>query len=309
MAQETLHFAWPSCGGKKVWKPQLAGKRAKCSCGQIVTVPAEPPGSVAAPAHVPASFEEAFNEASAAPASVQRGVTFLPPPVLIEREEEDGSVSKVAEVRGRVVRTDTTTIPRRKGLQKEEKKPELRPSPIREYILPGILIAAGVWLCFLDGMYGGESGWKPLSMVMGSVSINIFASLAFAIGAVFAASALGGVAFQEKVPVVIYKLCAVALAPGAVGSLAMHYLGIGINANLANAFLALGLSFLLFLLLFRLPMSDQVICVMLLLIIRTGVAYMTEKMVAAKNIYGLVQYDCAECQPTGPQIAPRTMPA
>src|SRR5207248_5414176 len=70
--------------------------------------------------------------------------------------------------------------------------------------------------------------------------------------------------------------------------------------------LPIWLSFLMFLLLFRLPMSDQVICVMLLLIIRTGVAYMTEKMVAAKNIYGLAQYECTECQPTGPQIAPRT---
>jgi hypothetical protein len=292
--QETSHFACPSCGGKKVWKPQLAGKRAKCSCGQVITVPAQAPGqreavTPSAPAHAPASFEEAFNEASVAsaapPSAVQRGVTFVPPPVLIEREEEDGTVKKVAEVRGRAVRTDTTTIPRRKGLQKEEKKPELPPSLVREYILPGILIAVGVWLCFVDGMYAGENGWKPLPSVMPSVMVNIVASLAFAVGAVFAASALGGVAFQEKVPVVIYKLCAVALAPGAVGSIAMHYLGVGINANMANAFLALALYFALFILLFRLPISDQVTCVMLILIIRTGVAYMTEKMVAAKSMF------------------------
>src|SRR3977135_2812400 len=99
--QETSHFACPSCGGKKVWKPQLAGKRAKCSCGQVITVPAQAPGQreevapsapAPAPSAVPASFEEAFREASATPTSVvQRGVTFVPPPVMIEREEEDGT--------------------------------------------------------------------------------------------------------------------------------------------------------------------------------------------------------------------------
>src|SRR5439155_26333221 len=51
--------------------------------------------------------------------------------------------------------------------------------------------------------------------------------------AVFAASAMGGVAFQEKVPVVIYKLCAVALAPGALGGLVGNYIG-GINGNIVN---------------------------------------------------------------------------
>jgi hypothetical protein len=288
MAQETLHFACPGCGGKKVWKPQLAGKRAKCSCGHVVTVPAEPPGAVVAPAHAPASFEEALNEAAAAPASapasVQRGATFVPPPVVIEREEEDGTVKKVAEVRGRAVRTDTTTIPRRKGLKKEEKKPELPPSVLREYILPGVFIVAGLFLCFLDGKYAGENGWKPLSQVTSAVTTNIVASLAFAIGAVFAASALGGVAFQEKVPVVIYKLCAVALAPGALGSLASNYIG-GFNGHIANPFVAITFYLLLFLILFRLPMSDVVTCVMLLWIMRTGVAYLIFRLQEAKSIF------------------------
>jgi len=32
-------FACPSCGKKYAWKPQLAGKRAKCTCGATITVP------------------------------------------------------------------------------------------------------------------------------------------------------------------------------------------------------------------------------------------------------------------------------
>src|SRR5258706_7229504 len=77
MAQETSHFACPACGGKKAWKPQLAGKRAKCSCRQVITVPAQAPGQPEAvtpsapdppPSAVPARLEEPFTEASVASA-------------------------------------------------------------------------------------------------------------------------------------------------------------------------------------------------------------------------------------------------
>ena len=36
----------PSCGKQFRWKPELAGKRAKCKCGGVMTVPEqEPPDS------------------------------------------------------------------------------------------------------------------------------------------------------------------------------------------------------------------------------------------------------------------------
>src|SRR5436305_592896 len=147
MASEAAaaHFTCPNCGGKKLWKPQLAGRRAKCGCGQVITVPLQPPG-----ADAPATFEDAFEAAAASP--------DVEPP-----------------------------------------------------------------------------------------------------------------------PVVILKLCAVALAPGAVGSLADHWIG-GFNGNMAGAFVAIGCYFALFLLLFRLPVSDQVVCVLILWIIRAGVAYLAFRL-------------------------------
>ena len=37
-------FSCPECGKQHTWKPQLAGKRAKCTCGAAITVPLNEPG-------------------------------------------------------------------------------------------------------------------------------------------------------------------------------------------------------------------------------------------------------------------------
>ncbi len=42
MPDESSKFACAGCGRKHVWKKELAGKRGKCKCGQVMIVPAEP---------------------------------------------------------------------------------------------------------------------------------------------------------------------------------------------------------------------------------------------------------------------------
>lgn len=289
MSTEKLHFNCPGCGSQKVWKAQYIGKRAQCGCGHILVVPNEPH----ALSKEPASFEEAFEAAESSEytlsalstegAKIARSSSaFVAPPVIIEREEADGSVSTVGADTRKLIKSDVGALPYRKGLQREERPAAPELSALRDYVLPAVLIAAGIAICLVDGMYQGDNTWKPMSAVAGSVMINMIASVALAVGAVFAASAMGGVAFQEPVPIIIYKLCAVALAPGAVGALAMHWIG-GINGDMAGTFVGLGCYFLLFMLLFRLSLSDQVVCVMLLFIIRTGVAYMIFRMQGAKQ--------------------------
>ena len=293
MSTEKLHFNCPGCGNQKVWKAQYIGKRAQCGCGHILVVPTEPHTLPKAPA----SFEEAFEAAESSAESSEYSVSapstkgektarsssaFVAPPVMIEREEADGSVSTVDAGTRKLIKSDVGALPYRKGLQREERPAAFELSALRDYVLPAVLIAAGIAICLVDGMYQGDNTWKPMSAVASSVMINMIASVALAVGAVFAASAMGGVAFQEPVPIIIYKLCAVALAPGAVGALAMHWIG-GINGDMAGTFVGLGCYFLLFMLLFRLSMSDQVVCVMLLFIIRTGVAYMIFRMQGAKQ--------------------------
>ena len=38
-------FSCPSCGKQFRWKPELAGKKGKCACGGVLSIPATPPAT------------------------------------------------------------------------------------------------------------------------------------------------------------------------------------------------------------------------------------------------------------------------
>jgi hypothetical protein len=305
-AAERLVFACPSCGSKKVWKPEIAGKAARCGCGHVLTVPREPPGiaqdKVKARVPVAPESDDPFEAAAAASetegsdqdpelapaqeAPRPKGTAFVPPPVVIEREEADGTVTTIGGASRTVVQPPNSRMPFRKGLKREEPKedPAQKISPFRDFVLPAIFIVAGIALCVLAGTYKGGGRWAPLSSVMGTVIIGMVASLGLAVGAVFAASAMGGVAFSEPIPLVIYKLCAVALIPGAAKALSTVMIGDSIgefNGNMAGVFIGLGCYFVIFFLLFRLPFQDQLVCVLLMLIIDSAVRYMIFRLEGA----------------------------
>jgi hypothetical protein len=88
-------FACEHCGKRHTWKPQLAGKRAKCTCGATIIVPASAPGDnpddlydiATAPAPVPT-----FAPAVAAPPQPGSSPTlaYCGPPTQKERERDSG---------------------------------------------------------------------------------------------------------------------------------------------------------------------------------------------------------------------------
>src|SRR5688500_1043431 len=43
MSSNSPKFTCASCGKEFRWKPEIAGRKAKCKCGQTLTVPAAPP--------------------------------------------------------------------------------------------------------------------------------------------------------------------------------------------------------------------------------------------------------------------------
>src|SRR5262249_1024662 len=53
-------FSCDACGKTYGWKPELAGKKAKCKCGAVIPIPAEPPGS-------PPAQEDLYALAESAP--------------------------------------------------------------------------------------------------------------------------------------------------------------------------------------------------------------------------------------------------
>ena len=65
---EAPKFSCASCGREFRWKPELAGKKAKCKCGAVVAVPTVAPGAAPAPAAVEHDpFEMAGEPEPAAP--------------------------------------------------------------------------------------------------------------------------------------------------------------------------------------------------------------------------------------------------
>ena len=49
--------ACTSCGKEFRWKPELAGKKAKCKCGSVISVPAKPPAPPAQKAERSRAFD------------------------------------------------------------------------------------------------------------------------------------------------------------------------------------------------------------------------------------------------------------
>jgi hypothetical protein len=58
-----------ACGKEYRWKPEFAGKRAKCKCGSVVAFPAEDPAAAALPPvpDLPEGFEDSYATADDAP--------------------------------------------------------------------------------------------------------------------------------------------------------------------------------------------------------------------------------------------------
>jgi hypothetical protein len=272
----------------------------------VLTVPAEPPGVMrerAKAQQAPASFEDAFEAAAAeqegpvvendepqlAPAAAPArargtGTTFVPPAVVIEREEADGTVSTVSAAARPVVKAQNPLLMHRKGLKPEPKVEMKEPaaiSALRDYVLPVIFLVGGVVLSLLDGAYQNDA-WQPITQNLTTVLTNMLAGVVIAVAAVFGASAMGGIAFTDSVPLVMLKLCAVALAPAAIGSLCGKFIG-GFNGHMADPIIGLGCYFLFFIMVFRLTLQDQFVCVMMLWIIRVGVAYVVWRFQGYKS--------------------------
>lgn len=252
------------CGKKYKWQEKLAGKKVKCGCGHVIAIAARTVELVreemeddlyalASDAEKKRSAAEAVAVAAPVPAPI---VANQVTPGLASAGVEDPFIAK--------------GIYRRKGLAEEPKK-EYTVSPLRDYILPPVFLVLGIILCFVEAMHHKGNNYT-LAQVLPLTIPTIIANLALVVGGTFLASAMAGVAFPDKVPITILKVCAVALAPGAIGGILDPLIG-GINGNIVGSLAAFALYFGLFALLFRIAAAEMVACVMVIWIIRISVLY------------------------------------
>src|SRR5580698_3774716 len=79
-------FACQSCGKQHKWKLELAGKRGKCKCGNVITVPAELSPQESDEGDLYGLVELA--------ADARKAVAKLPPPVALEAAVIPAAVNK-----------------------------------------------------------------------------------------------------------------------------------------------------------------------------------------------------------------------
>jgi hypothetical protein len=246
MANPTAaYYLCPKCARKNPWKAELVGRRMKCVCGNIFKMP-----------------------------SVAANATKTPAPMPVVKRVEPDTPPLSHDISKSVM----AGIPYRKGLQPEPAaQPSAMPSQIRDVVLPIVLIAAGFAAAAVDARHSTGNPGTTLANVAGPLILNLAVGMSLAVTAVLGGSAMAGIAFDGPMPQNILKLCAVALLPLPLGSMAGRAMG-GINGDVVSALVGVGLYFAVFWAVFKMAWSDRVVCVMLIWIIRSGVAYAMFKL-------------------------------
>ena len=309
----TPHFLCPTCKRKNAWKPSFAGKRAKCACGSVVTVPKTATvNGKATGAKVPVIESRSAlqsgtvrvtpglkpreaaaidaNEGSGIFSIAQEGAEIFQPAAAVIAPPVDPTMPKrparaaaavaapAASARANAVaaaagRSVMGGVPVRKGLSTEPVvEKELVPAVLRDVVLPLAMIAVGLYLAVADATRANDGTALALAKVAPALVISVIAGLGLAVTAVLAGSAMAGIAFSGPMWQNLLKLCAIALLPLPAGSLVGKSIG-GINGDIASSFVAIALYCAGFWAVFKMAWSDRAVCVLLIWIIRSGVAY------------------------------------
>jgi hypothetical protein len=262
----------PSCGKQFRWKPELAGKRAKCKCGSVIAIPAEPH-----PAPSPADEEE--YDIGPAPQAAK------PQAAPVHMEQPPGlSPAAAAAVLQRLGRT-TAEVPRAKerlmddGPSVEE---AFKPSIVRDFVLPSILILAGIALAFVEAMKAGQTPAPTVVAAIPVVAMKLVIGVGLVLGGMFLAVVAAEVCFIGPLWLTAFKLTAIAIGVASVYGLLTYALGESAGAA-AGTFAAIVLYALFYLLLMRLDVKDTAICTIITFILVTAANYLAYKIEGARK--------------------------
>jgi hypothetical protein len=259
-------FACDACGKRFAWKPQLAGRNAKCKCGQVLRVPATDPATEGDEG----LYDLADDTPTAGAASVK------PRPVVVEQEAPpepepslkvstgpevglDESVSRKLLERGVLPGTKKKDLLDENPLAKEEPR-------WRSYHLPILLIGVGVLLTIFAVRMTTEGPPKPMAQALTDAGIQMAISLGLVFGGVFLAAILMGIELPDSKGITMLKLAAVSLAPSAVAVMLLTSLG-EINGAIVGQLTSVALYAALFFALFRLQATDIAMCVVVIVIL------------------------------------------
>ncbi len=246
-------FECQGCQRAYTWKPELAGKKVRCKCGQVMVAPDSPPLSEAEPE--PQISESTYDLASD-PAPP------LPKPVLARPTLAAAPVAPVA----------AAAIPQTLGYARKSpvvasKEAEDANAALKQLTIPIILTVIGLGLMFTHSLLRFDVG-APTALVITGVSM--FVNMLFiAIGCLIAIKVLD---ISLGAPAeALLKLCAVSLLPGAISGLIEWKLGpVG---GMVGWMIALACYYALLAYFFDLDTTEVMILTVIIWLVRTWIGY------------------------------------
>lgn len=182
-------FPCPSCGKQWTWKPALAGKKAKCSCGTLIDVPTEPPAAAESPDDL---FELApIFETPQRPASTSAVIPYHGP-------DRAGEATNEGDRPGRVSLNDPFHGDLRKNL-----------------IVPTSLIVVAVALNLFVWLHAAPGAKAGISDALGRMATVMAIEIPVLIAASFIAVKFFEANLGPILPALL-KLTSIALLPDAI---------------------------------------------------------------------------------------------
>jgi hypothetical protein len=176
--------------------------------------------------------------------------------------------------------------PQRRGLKQEERKTDeeiFKPSTLRDWVVPSILIGVGILLRFVEVM----APWAvqdplPVGEAAAAVAMKLFLSVFLMMCGMMLAVNVMEICFLGPVSRTAYKLIAIGVGPGALYGI-ISFAGGETYGAMIGTFVSVAVYAVLFWSLMRLDLKDTSLCVVLTWILVTAANY------AAYRAQGLMQ--------------------
>ena len=261
-------FSCDACQKRYTWKPELAGKRVKCKCGGVITVPSTDP---AAPPPepddaLPPDFDDLYALAEGTP--VANAVT---PPAYARSAPTPALATATAGGGGG--RTNAMLgyaqmAPKRHGGD-EERGGDLFFHPVKDLYIPGALVVAGTILSYLAIVF--HHGVRNPGAALFAVGLMTLINLILTVPAVLLTVKLFDLGLGPIGPGVL-KIAACAIAPGAVGEL-MGMIFTGFAGSMLGWGISLAITLIIFMKLLDMDFGEVLMCSTFIFVIRTWGVY------------------------------------
>ena len=274
--QQLGQITCTACGKRFRYKPDLAGRTVTCPCGARIMVP-----RVQMPVYAPDDApERPYDMNGPAPASkplvgLAAHAGAADEPFDDDDDDEVDLAKPAAPAPVKTVRLSNLP-PQRRGLKQEERKPDeeiFKPSTLRDWVVPSILIGIGIVLRFFEVMAPwAAQDTLPAGEAIAAVAVKLALSVFLMLSGMMLAVNVMEICFLGPLSRTAYKLMAIGIAPGALYGI-LSFAGGEPYGAMIGTFVSVAVYAVLFWSLMRLDLKDTSMCVILTWILVTAANY------------------------------------